>query len=89
MTHEPKITILEPLLSFLRYEILMAESSASSFFTFRTMPRNLLGNSSKLKQFDANADKLPPYLVFMKRYEQMKLIMKKLVELTEWQSTGS
>ena len=54
MTHEPKITILEPLLSFLRYEILMAESSASSFFAFRTMPRNLFGNSSKLKQFDAN-----------------------------------
>lgn len=54
MTHEPKITILEPLLSFLRYEILMAESSASSFFTFRTMPRNLFGKSSELKQFDAN-----------------------------------
>lgn len=48
-THESKITMLEPLLTFLRKEIFKAAISASTFFAFLTRPRNLFGSSSKLK----------------------------------------
>lgn len=48
-THESMITMLEPLLIFLRYVIFKAAISASTFFAFLTRPFNLLGNSSKLK----------------------------------------
>lgn len=49
-TYESISTMLEPLLTLLRYEIFTATISASTFFTFFTKPFILLGSSSKLQK---------------------------------------
>lgn len=53
-THESMITMLDPLLIFLRYDIFKATKSASTFFGFLTRLLTVLGKSSKLKQKGKN-----------------------------------